>query len=144
MLATWVKTLYIPVLYYVNGNLQRAYCTFCTGLWSRNSQKRLEHKENRELLKVIILSGRYPYTEWFYLNRETDTKQKVPNSKRYTNMALYPRQNSRHLIMRRNQKNHIGSPCRSVFHLLSLALLLAHTPYYYTADSLPERSTIHL
>ena len=72
----------MPVLYYVNGNLQRAYCTFCTGLWPRNSQKRLEHKENRELLKVIILSGRYPYTEWFYLNRETNAKQKVPNSKR--------------------------------------------------------------
>ena len=64
----------------------------------------------------------------------------MPNSKKQTNMALYPRQNSRfirrHLIMRRNHKNHIGSPCKSVFDFLSLALLLAHTPYYYTADSL--------
>ena len=55
-------------------------------------------------------------------------------------MAFYPRQNSkfirRHLIMRRNHKNLIGSPCKSVFDFLSLALLLAHTPYYYTADSL--------
>ena len=40
-----------------DGNLQRAYCTFFTGLWCRNSQKRLEHKESRGLLKVIILSA---------------------------------------------------------------------------------------
>ena len=45
-----------------DGNLQRAYCTFFTGLWCRNSQKRLEHKESRGLLKVIILSA-FTHTE---------------------------------------------------------------------------------
>ena len=45
-----------------DGNLHRAYCTFFTGLWCRNSQKRLEHKESRGLLKVIILSA-FTHTE---------------------------------------------------------------------------------
>ena len=45
-----------------DGNLQRAFCTFFTGLWCRNSQKRLEHKESRGLLKVIILSA-FTHTE---------------------------------------------------------------------------------